>query len=522
MHLLSLLLVSCTGAPPGAETPAPDRSAVDEPLGPAPLHSSGPPVPPGSPGPAPGGPPPFHLQPDLQLVGERAEHPHNVLIVSLDTVRADRLGVYGGRAETPTLSALAARGGRFSQAISNFPETCLSHQAMLTGVLPEVHGNVPAVGGSRYRGPNLAEIAAAEGYATAAFIGGVTLTDRACGFGRGFGHFDDRFPVDPADMRRPAADVTAAAARWLADRQGPWLAFVHYFDAHFPYTPQPPWDTRYDPDYDGDIDGTDAALRPYRDGGRVPSPRDLAHVLALYDGELSQLDGMLAPLLAAVDDDTIVVVTSDHGESFEHGYYFNHRAGLWDPVLRVPLIVAGPGVAPGVVVDSPVQLIDVAPTVLELAGLPRDARMQGRSQAPALRGDGAENGESPPAFSITDPWMPDPQWAARTSTHKVIVRTDGVLGYDLRRDPGEEHPLSEPPASLLRLRADYDAQVASLAAWQAPAPGPRPLGIEEQERLEALGYLAPAGTAPRPGAASGEGGADGNGQRRGPPTPPKR
>ncbi len=502
MPLFALLLLCCSASPPSEER------APTVPLA-APGPGAAPAGPPGHPG---SGPAPLHLDPDLQLVGDRADHPHNVLLVSLDTVRADRLAVYGGRAETPTLSALAARGGRFTQAISNFPETCLSHQAMLSGVLPEVHGNVPAAGGSRYRGPNLAEVAAAEGYATAGFVGGVTLTDRSCGFGRGFSHFDDRFPLDPADMKRPGAAVTSAATAWIAQQDGPWLAFVHYFDAHFPYTPAAPWDSRYDPDYGGDIDGSDAALRPYRDGGRTPSDRDLAHVLALYDGELSELDSVIAPLLAAVDDDTVVVVTSDHGESFEHGYLFNHRAGLWDGVLHVPLLVAGPGVDAGATVDEPVQLIDVAPTVLELAGLPRDARMQGRSLVFVLRGGRGE--EERPSFSITDPWMPGPQWAARTAAAKVITRQEGVLAYDLQQDPAEEQPLPEPPAGLLATRSDYDAMVAALAAWQAPVSTPRPLSPDEQERLEALGYVAPAGTsAPRqgpPGPPPAVGGAPGS------------
>ncbi len=464
-------------------------------------------------------PPPHHPVPqplqvdiDFQPVGQVAEQPRNILIISLDTVRADRLGVYGGRAETPQLSALAASGARFDQAISHFPETCLSHWSMLSGVLPQVHGNAPANAGSRYQGPTLVELAVRHGYQAGGFIGGTTLTNRSCGFGRGFTHFDDQFELDPADMKRPAAQVTQAAVAWIQQQDGPWVAFLHYFDAHFPYTPEPPWDTRYDPDYQGRIRGTDAALRPYRDGGKTPDPRDVEHVLALYDGELSQLDAALAPVLAAAGDDAIIVVTSDHGESFGHDYWFNHRNALWDSVLHVPLIIRAPDLPPGAVVSKQVGLVDLAPTVLDLAGLPRDQRMQGRSQRDALHGK--DDGRIHPVFAITDPWLPadmggEAQWAVRTPWHKLIERPGATLAYDLQADPEELSPLDAPPSGLAETRAEYDKQVASLAGSQAPEPAPRMIGREEQQRLEALGYIAPAGTQGPPGPPPGEKGGKG-------------
>lgn len=474
-----LLLWACS-APP-EETPQPPPLDPHPPATPPPPAARPAPVEAGS---SPGGS--FHLAPTLEL--QPTDGPaRNLLIISLDTVRADRLGVYGGPAETPTLTALAAQGTRFDAAMTQFPETCLSHWSMLTGVLPEVHGNAPAHAGSRYLGPTLAELAAHAGYATAAFIGGVTLQDSVCGLARGFGVYDDQFPIDPTDMRRPGREVTRAATTWIEAQERPWFAFVHYFDAHFPYTPAPPWDTRYDPDYRGRLTGSDVDLRPYRDGGEVPTPRDLAHVLALYDGELSELDAAIAPLIAAVGADTVVVVTSDHGESFEHGYYFNHRDGLWDDVLHVPWIVRAPGVTAGGRVAAQVGLVDLAPTVAVLAGLPLDARMQGTSRVPELEGT-RTSGEDM-HYALTDPWRPLAQFAARTPTSKVIWTEESAWVYDLRNDPVEEAPREAPPDSFAGVRQAYRDRIEALAPHRGEAPQQdRFISEEEAARLEALGY----------------------------------
>jgi arylsulfatase len=469
-----ILLLACTGEEPPAPPAQPAPPTVMEPQGAG--HTG------------------LKATPTFELVGEAAATPTSIVIISLDTVRADRLAVYGGRAQTPVMSAFAARGTRFDQAISHFPETALSHWSMLSGVLPEVHGNVPASGGSRYTGPTLAELTARHGYATAAFIGGVTLTDQSSGLSRGFETYDDQFPLDAADMKRPGAQVTAAAAAWIREQSGPYFAFVHYFDAHFPYTPAPPWDTAYDPDYAGDLTGSDADLRPYRDGGRTPSPEDLAHVLALYDGELSELDALLAGVLEAAGPDAIVVITADHGESFEHDYYFNHRAGLWDGVLRVPWLIAGPGVPAGQVIPSQVGLIDVTPTVLALAGLPADARMQGRARLT----DTAHDPDGV-VFSITDPWMPQPQFARRTLAEKCIQQPDRTLRYDLLADPAETSALDGPDCA----RDGYARLIAALSGSQVPEPQTgRALSDEECARLEALGYTTcqePGPPGPPPG-----------------------
>lgn len=430
--------------------------------------------------------------------------PPSVVLISLDTVRADRLQVYGGRAQTPNLVRLAAGGAQFQTAIANFPETALSHWAMLTGALPEVHGDVPGTGGSRYTGPTLAERLQQAGYATGAFIGGETLTDRSTGLSRGFQTYDDAHPWDRADLKRPGDQVVARAVQWMQTQEGPWFAFVHLFDAHFPYTPPAPWDTRYDPDYQGTLKGSDADLRPYRDGDRTPSARDLAHVLALYDGEISELDGIIGPLLAAAGPDTLVIVTSDHGESFEHGYWFNHRDGLWDGVVRVPWLVRGPGVKPGHTVQTPVELVDVAPTVLGLLGLPPLEGIHGVDRSAALAGV-ADQGAGHPAHSITDRSRPHPQLAIRTGNAKLLIRDEIGHSYDLRRDPAELQPtLVAAPVSAAATQTYLQRLQPVLLRWQGAERPPRIHDPEAIERLRSLGYVdGSKGAGGDPGAVQG-------------------
>jgi len=355
---------------------------------------------------------------------------------------------------------------------------------MMSGVMPEVHGNVPKNGGSIYKGPTLAEIAKQHGYKTAAFIGGVTLTDSASGLSRGFDVYDDQFQFSQEDMSRKGAQVTSRAIKWIQKQKGPYFAFVHYFDAHFPYTPTAPWDTKYDPQYTGSIDGTDRILAPYRDGKKQPTQRDIEHVLALYDGEISALDATIQPLLDQVGKDVIVVVTSDHGESFEHGYYFNHRAGLWDSVLHIPLIIRAPKLQPGSRLTEQVGLIDLTPTILDLAGLRSDSRMQGRSILPLMQTEskGAVH------YANTDPWMPNPQFAVRNLSWKWIHQEKSELVYELSADPKEANNLPNIPSVFSTAQSDYEKLISSLKREQASAPKNRHIGKEECARLEALGY----------------------------------
>jgi len=500
LSLCGLLVVACGDSDSPVQAPVANTESVPQ----------GQPLPHHAPSPKSA----FHATPTFVLEGTAAEAPRSVVIISLDTVSAPILALYGGLAETPNLARLAAKGVRFADPVTHFPETCLSHWTMMTGVLPEAHGNAPAHAGSRYTGPTLAEIAGKHGYATGAVIGGVTLQDSACGLARGFAHYDDQFPLDPTDMRRPAADVTQRAVDWMGSQDTPFLLFVHYFDAHFPYTPPAPWDTRYNTGYKGVLDGSDAALRPLRDGQRDPTPAEVAHIEALYAGEVSALDAELAPLLSAIPEDAVVVVTADHGESFGHGYWFNHRGVLWDDVMRVPLLMKGlPGVDPGAVVDGTVGLVDVARTVLSAAGLPADQRMAGRDLS-------AVDPKTVPIAqqAITDPWVGSSWFASRLDGDKVLSRPEHpTVRFELATDPGERSPVEAgADAAGKAARAEWDAAIQRWSAAQVAAPV-RDVSADEAARLEALGYRDPTAPPPPHGKAPG--------RRHGPPhgaTPPKR
>jgi arylsulfatase A-like enzyme len=206
--------------------------------------------------------------------------------------------------------------------------------------------------------------------------------------------------------------------------------------------------------------------------------------LALYDAEITELDEKIAPLLALASDNTLVVVTADHGESFSHDYYFNHRVGLWDEVTHVPLLIGG-GTQGAKRVSQQVGLIDILPTVLDLSGLPSDRRFMGTSRV-----DWFDNTtpSTEMVYSITDPWMPEPQFAVRTETSKWIDGLKQTLVYDLRSDPLEAQSSTTIPKSLQSAKEQYQEMIANYQQWLAESPRKRQISDEECKRLMALGY----------------------------------
>jgi arylsulfatase A-like enzyme/Tfp pilus assembly protein PilF len=407
-----------------------------------------------------------------------------IVLVTIDTLRADRVGCYGAEgAETPALDTLAAEGVRFATAISPAPITLPSHATLLTGQDPPQHGvrnngffQLPA------DVPTLAEQLRAAGFATAAFVSAFVLDSRF-GLDRGFDRYDDRLGVSrsagtPGAVAERRGDRTIdAALAWLGEAPEHFFLWVHLYDPHAEYLPPEPHSKRF-------------AGRP-------------------YDGEIAFADAQLARLRAALAErfagGTLWWVTSDHGESLgEHGEK-THSLGIYEATQHVPLIAAGPGLARGTVVADVVALADVAPTTLALAGLPALVGATGSDLSPALRGEGAAPSRG--AWVETLATQMDMGWSpllgVRTATHKYVRAPEPEL-YDLRSDPRElSNRAREEPA----LAAELDRLVEERAQGRPVALSFQP-DAEERAQLEALGYVQQSAGALGPTALGRVGGID--------------
>jgi choline-sulfatase len=392
----------------------------------------------------------------------------SVLLVSIDTLRADRVGAYGSKlGATPTLDALAAGGLRCEKAISPVPITLPAHATLMTGLYPPRHGvrhnGIFRLGAEQ---TTLAERFHDAGWSTGAVVGAMVLA-RRFGLDQGFDVYDDNFGGTRASPtgypERRAGAVTDAALRWLADAPEPFFLFVHYYDPHADYRPLPEFAARFPGrPYEGEIAGVDAALARLLDGLRA-------------SGRFN---------------DTVVAVVSDHGESLgEHGEW-THSYTLYDATLSVPLVFSGPGVPRGRTLPGVVSLASVAPTLLRLAGLPVPPDLDGEDLIARLEKPGGEEGE---AYSETLATQFDHGWAPlhaiRTPSHHYVRAPRPEL-YDVREDPGERHNLlSEGPQSEAKA---LDGEIDAVLARGVPVRT-APLDAATLAQLRALGYALPDG-----------------------------
>ncbi len=408
----------------------------------------------------------------------------NLLLVTIDTLRADRVGAYGSTlGATPTLDRLAREGVRFADAYAHAPLTLPSHATLMTGAYP-FHNGVRDNGTFRLDAarPTLAKALKAAGYRTGAFVGAFVL-DARFGLNGGFDVYDDRMNASGAALelvQRRAADVLAPAAAWILDQpsateqpsaispqpsQGPWFAWVHLYDPHEPYNPPERYRSRYASDpYAGEIAYTDAALGAFLD--RLQAAGALAR--------------------------TLIIVASDHGESLgEHGER-THGLFAYNATLRVPLVVwAGPQLRPAVV-SSRARLVDVMPTALELLGV-GGAPADGRSLRTAF--DGATAVPDEPSYfealnaNLTRGWAP--LRGVIAGNLKLIDLPLPEL-YDLASDPGESRNLyASQRARAVPLESALDRLGATASASAAA-----PIDPDAEARLRSLGYVV--GTRAKP------------------------
>ncbi len=446
--------------------------------------------------------------------------PPNVILVSIDTLRADHLGCYGyQRATSPNIDALAAGGVRFASAFAQSCWTLPSHMSLLTSQYPHVHAVQDEGVALRDSAITLAEVLSDGGYDTAAFVSWVFVAAQY-GFDQGFAQFTELLPpahlVDASTRWSVKADkVSDAAIAWLTREPGrPFFLFVHYFDPHIDYEPPPPFDTMFDPDYRGPASGSFLWLNQYIKGvqrePKVIDPRDLEHVTALYDGEIRYTDTHVQRLLEAIEravglDNCLVALTSDHGEEFnEHGSMEGHQWTLYDEVLRVPLIIRMPGGArAGTVVEPPVQLIDLAATILEVVKVPCPTSFQGRSLMDLILG-------LPPAAPFPAVYAETERYnlkqCVRGLRYKLIHTYDTIVNrrgipivagyelYDLRADPREQRNIYDEILPVARLLASELRRRECCEVGDAGTTTASPLvrlSDQERERLRALGYVNP-------------------------------
>ncbi len=400
----------------------------------------------------------------------------NLLLVSIDTLRADHLGCYGyAAARTPTLDALAASGLRFAQATTVMPLTLPAHSSLLTGTFPAHHG--VRDNGGFYLGDQettLAEVLREKGYRTGGFVGAFVLDSRwgiAQGFERYFDDFDlSRYEGVGMDaVQRRGDEVVAKALEWLAaERERPFFAWVHLYDPHTPYDPPEPYRSQFPATLEG-----------------------------AYDGEIAWSDALVGRLLAALREDgrlesTVLVVVGDHGESLGEHREQTHGFFVYDATVHIPMIMAGPRV-PARAVAEQVRIVDVMPTALDLLGVPVPKAVQGKSLLPLARG------ESLGLLAVSESWYPRYHYgwselkALRDGRYKLIDAPRREL-YDLARDGGElaDGAAADPARSDALAKALRDT-LAGLTSASA-AKGPQSIDPEAEERLQALGYLGGGGS----------------------------
>lgn len=440
----------------------------------------------------------------------------SIAVIVLDTLRRDHTSAYGyERDTTPNLARLAARGVRFDRAYSTSCWTLPSHASIFTGLLPEQHGANGEGLVIHDTIPTLAELVRLRGYETAAFTANPWIS-RDNGLGRGFSHFEEfwqpfsvratflswqvatRVFAPPRD--KGGAAIVRAVDRWLTERdpRRPYFLFVNLLEAHAPYQEVsrefrlkyvPPGLSRFRIEKAGTF-GFWA-----QQAGFVLSDRDARLNVDLMDGAAAAADHYLGLVLRRLGEDVTVFVAADHGELLGEHDLFGHTVGLYEPLIHIPMVMAGPGVPPGVVVEDLTSLVDIAPTVLALSGGPGlelpgenllslargEHRLDRAVRAQQFRiGDLRERGWYSNRGEAVAAALAQRRLAVVTSRFKRVVAADGTDElYDLVEDPSELHPLRGSDSSL----------EVSLPTLAQPVDSSRALSESTREALRALGYV---------------------------------
>lgn len=425
----------------------------------------------------------------------------NILLITIDTTRQDHLSLYGYQRNTsPVLSELALQGIRFDLAYAPSATTGPTHASLFTSLYPPSHGVIKNGLSLDEKYLTLAEILSQQGYQTAAVTSSFVL-DSEFGYGQGFDFFSDELPLDGSTTQadlweghkviggfdRRADATTREAAEWLEehrDPERPFFLFLHYFDPHSPYVPPEPLASNF--------------------AGREEPHSGLEEIVLRYDAEIAFADREIGNLLhtlqrLALEESTLVVITADHGEGLMQHGHLEHGVHIYEEAVRVPLMIRWKEhIEPGQIVSAPVDLIDLAPTLLGLAGLPPESRqMEGRNMASAIQGQEPWP-QDHPVYLFRRFYALDPNQSAGPRGEKFGIRLGRwkyIVGpeeqtrelFDLESDPGETKNLVDDfPEERDRLARRLDTWLHSVRRADQEADA---INDEDRARLEALGYV---------------------------------
>jgi len=437
----------------------------------------------------------------------------SLLIVSVDTLRADHVSSYGySRATTPSVDRLAREGALVSTVVAQRAATWPSLTSIMTGTHPRTHG---VRRNGEYRASlraTLSESLKHYGFRTAAFLTNMTAARH-----RGFDHLETWPRPEQGRLRHDEMDsfATSAARHWLRDHVEEnagdrFFLWLHLIGPHHPYLPGADAPRRFDVGYRGDLDGSHETLRGIQRYERVLEPEELAHIVSLYDDEVSLVDERVGEVLDELDslelaDETLVVFVADHGEElYDHDFYFFHANSIYESVLRVPLVMRLPGVVPaGSSIGGVVETVDIAPTTMSLLGLPATETYEGVdlsgffdvAEGLPLELDEAYSELGPEIHSLrTSRWqyIQNPKGYTSAGVRGPKRAFMGLFSleaeelYDLRDDAGGRHNVAARHPEVVR------ALRARLGEWLSDRPSASASGeLDPRARaeLEALGYL---------------------------------
>ena len=417
----------------------------------------------------------------------------NLIVISIDTLRADHLGCYGyNRPTSPLLDTLAAQGVLFENASATSPWTLPSHGSLFTGFYPSQIGLSSTAGRLPPDFETLATLISRHNISTAAIVNSIYLGARY-GLNRGFDYF--RLVPESYTTTGVAPTIIKDAITWLDNHSHEqFFLFLHFYDVHSDYCSLPRYEKEFVGTYNGIVDGTNRQLLEVRHGKLDLNTTDIQHLIGLYDAGIRQLNDQLEVLFDYLNnrkllEKTYIIITSDHGEEFlEHGKIL-HSQTHYQEAIHIPLILLGPGIPPSKRVKGLASLVDVLPTALSLLGIPQPSRLKGVDLAPLWQRDNYQFAERT-IFSEADKLNEknDIKRAARRGAYKLHHNTVAHTSelYNLMHDPKERRNIADEQSSMVNV---LFSELKRFMQSRYEEENAVHLTPEEIEKLKVLGYL---------------------------------